>query len=393
MRILLAADTYYPHVNGASYFAQRLAQSLHQKNHTVAVVAPSLSFANTKGHVDDVLVYGIKSVPVFFYRDFRFSAFASDADFQQIIADFKPDIIHLQSHFYVNRKLLAANQNKIPIVATNHFMPENLVHYLPFPNSVREMVKNWAWRDFARIYNQVGRITTPTESAANLIRDKVQLPVEAISCGIDLQKFRRSYETTYLRERYALPDEPTLLYVGRLDREKNLDTVLRAVALAAQQFQFHFVIAGTGAERKRLEKLAHKLQIADRVTFAGFVPNEDLPALYALANCFVIAGVAELQSIVTMEALAAGLPVLAVNALALPELVHDGENGFLFELEDISGLSAKIVQILSDPTLQKEMGAASLNIIAKHDLDQTIATFEQLYREQIGRSQSGEESA
>ncbi len=393
MRILLAADTYYPHVNGASYFAQRLAQALHQKNHTVAVVAPSQSFANTKTYIDDILVYGIRSIPVFFYRDFRFSAFAADATFQNILTEFQPDIVHLQAHFYVNRKVFkASRKNNLPIVATNHFMPENLVHYLPVPEFMRNIVKNWAWRDFASIYNQVGRITTPTETAADLIRDKVKLPVEAISCGIDLQKFDRSQPTADLRERYALPNQPILLYVGRLDREKNLDTVLRAVALARQQTQFHFVIAGTGAERQRLEKLARELKIAEHVTFAGFVPNADLPALYLLASCFIIAGIAELQSIVTMEALAAGLPVLGVNAMALPELVHDGENGFLFELADISGLSAKITKILADPDLQKKFGSASLDIIAKHDITTTIAAFEQLYHEQIARAQSGAKS-
>ena len=181
-------------------------------------------------------------------------------------------------------------------------------------------------------------------------------------------------------ERYKIPRKPILLYVGRLDKEKNLDLVIKASALAFGHVDFHLVIAGTGAEKNRLNKLAKNLGIEDHITFTGFVPDEDLPNLYAMAKCFVNAGTAELQSIVTMEAMATGLPIIAANAVALPELVHNGENGFLFEADDDNALAKYIERIFLDEPLRVRMGKESLNIIAEHDISKTINAFEEIYK-------------
>jgi glycosyltransferase involved in cell wall biosynthesis len=103
--------------------------------------------------------------------------------------------------------------------------------------------------------------------------------------------------------------------------------------------------------------------------------------LYTLADCFIIAGTVELQSIATMEAMASGLPVLAVRAMALPELVRDGENGFLFEHGNINQMAEQMVRLLGDQSLQQKMGHASLQIIQNHNIDRVIEQFEALYKE------------
>jgi glycosyltransferase involved in cell wall biosynthesis len=139
-------------------------------------------------------------------------------------------------------------------------------------------------------------------------------------------------------------------------------------------------------EKKILEHLADELGISGHVTFAGFVPDIDLPNLYCITDAFIIAGIAELQSIVTMEAMASGLPVVGVNAVALPELIHDGENGFLFENGDIKSLAEKMTKILSDESLRKQMGVKSLEIIAKHDIHKIIDEFEALYQKLINQN-------
>jgi 1,2-diacylglycerol 3-alpha-glucosyltransferase len=105
--------------------------------------------------------------------------------------------------------------------------------------------------------------------------------------------------------------------------------------------------------------------------------------MYQAADVFVIAGVAELQSIVTMEAMASGLPILAVNAMALPELCHDGENGYLFEMENENALSEKVAILATDLVLRKTMSGKSLEIIQKHDIRKTIPQFEELYKKMI----------
>jgi len=385
MRILIASDTYYPHVNGASYFTQRLAHYLQKAGHTVAVVAPGQKCFSTHTVEKGIPLYGIWSLPVPFYKGFRFCIpLLIFPRIKKIIEEFQPDIVHLQMHFSVSQTMERVARSKhIPVVATNHFMPENLVHYLHLPKKITERINDLAWRDCRRVLRHVLAVTAPTRTAADLTEAHLPMPVTAISCGIDLKRFKPENNGDYLRKRYEIPQKPILLYVGRLDREKNLDLVLGAMASAVRKVDFHFIIAGTGAERGRLEKIRKEENLENHVTFAGFVPDEDLPNLYAIADVFVIAGIAELQSIVTMEAMATGLPVLAVQAVALPELVKDGENGFLFNPGDEKTLSLRMEKIFSDEKLRKQMGTASLKRIAHHDINKTIVAFEALYQEAI----------
>lgn len=381
MKILLANDTYYPHVNGSSYFTQRLAHYLQERGHDVAVIAPSRSIYNTKTPVDNIVVYGVWSISILFYPQFRFCfpPFFIRTFISNVIKEFQPDVIHIQGHFFVCRTTLdAAKKNNISIVATNHFMPENLTHYLFLPKLITEYINKLLWNDFARVFKNADYVTTPTDSAAKLI-PQLNSTIKVISNGIDCRRFNPNNNGEYLRQRYQLSKKPMLLYVGRLDREKNVNLVIRAMAYLSQKDKIQFVIAGTGAQKNKLQKLVNKYRLQNVVTFVGFVPNEDLPNLYALAECFINAGTAELQSIVTMEAMATGLPVIAVRAMALPELVHDGENGFLFEDQNYKTLSSIIDKIFSDNMLKQKMGKESLNIIAKHDISKTINAFEEIY--------------
>jgi glycosyltransferase involved in cell wall biosynthesis len=174
--------------------------------------------------------------------------------------------------------------------------------------------------------------------------------------------------------------------VGRLDKEKRIDVILRALPDILRVTSVHLVLAGMGKEKQRLEKLTEKLGIQKAVTFTGFVHDKDLQNIYRIADLFVMASTAELQSIVTMEAMASGLPVVAVNARALPELVHDGENGYLFPDGDSQMLAEKVIAILSNQTMRAQMSQKSLEIIKDHDINTVIEKYESIYNEIISRS-------
>lgn len=385
MRVLIASDTYYPHVNGASYFTQRLAHTLAEAGHDVGVISPSQTLHDDTTMHGLVRHFGVRSFPVFIVPKFRFVLpLVINARIARAIEEFKPDIVHVQMHFLISRATVAAAAARgIPIVATNHFMPENLTHYLHLPQFVTNKIHALAWRDAVRIYNKTHRVTAPTATAAALLEPWQSRSVSVISNGIDLERFNPRNDPAPARAAYHLPRKPLLLFVGRLDKEKNVDVVLRAVALARKQADFHFVAAGHGAERGKLERLAQKLNLEDAVTFAGFVPDDLLPSLYAAADCFVNAGIAELQCIVAMEAMATGLPVVGARAVALPELIHDGENGYLFEPGNYRELARHIETIFSDASRRAHMGRESLEIIKRHDIDDTLEAFEDLYREAI----------
>jgi 1,2-diacylglycerol 3-alpha-glucosyltransferase len=390
MKVLIASDTYWPHVNGASYFTQRLAAALVERGHEVAVISPSRTVGNDTLTRHGVTLYGVRSFPIFFVPHFRFVLpWVINRRIAHVIREFKPDIVHIQMHFLVSRTALAAAQKQnIPVVATNHFMPENLVHYLHLPRPITEAINALAWKDAVRVLGKTYGITSPTKTANTFIEPWIGRELPAVSNGIDLARFNPKNDGAPARGQYNLPHKPTLLFVGRLDKEKNVDLVLRAVALARRDVDFHFVAAGHGAEGKKLQRLAQKLGISEHVTFTGFVPDELLPSLYAAADCFVNAGIAELQCIVAMEAMATGLPVIGADAVALPELIHDGKNGYLFEPGNVDELAGRIVDMFRDPSKRATMGQHSLEIIAHHDINKTLEAFEDFYRQAITTHES-----
>ena len=384
MKILIAADTYYPHVNGASYFAQRLACHLVNCGHRVRVIAPSLSCCNEVFEQDGITINGVRSVPAIIYKNFRISPrMIQGKIIRDVMAAWQPDIVHVQSHFFICKEVLhIANKIGLPTVITNHFMPENLMHYFPFPVFIKALLKKWGWKQLTSTFKTVDVVTTPTKTAAQLL-DKIGLKKEvlAVSCGIDLKKFNSCWKNSHLKIKYNIPEgKNILLYVGRLDKEKNIDLVMKGFSQASKKLNLHFVIAGKGAEEATLKRLAGKAGLHSSVTFTGFVPDDELPGLYALSHCFIIAGTAELQSIVTMEAMASGLPVVAVRAMALPELVYSGVNGYLFEPGDETDIKNCITSIFSNKESRKKMGKKSLEIIEQHDIKKTIYKFEAIYQ-------------
>ena len=145
-----------------------------------------------------------------------------------------------------------------------------------------------------------------------------------MSNGVDLDVYSPGAADESLRRRYALPaGRPLILSVGRLSPEKRADVLIEAVA-TQDVADTVLALAGSGPDEGRLRELAARRGVSERVRFLGFIPGTDLPGLYRLADVFAIASEAELQSLVTMEAMASGLPVVAVNAGALGELVHAG---------------------------------------------------------------------
>jgi glycosyltransferase involved in cell wall biosynthesis len=260
-------------------------------------------------------------------------------------------------------------------MATNHFMPENLLGYTPFPQRVKDTIARWAWRDLVRVYRDARMVTTPTPRAAEVLAGiGLDRPVQVVSCGIDLAH--------YAAPAVRRADGPmSVLFVGRLDAEKNIDQLLRALAPLPH---VRADLVGDGTRRRDLETLAAELGVTDRVTFHGFVSDAALVRRYAEADVFCMPGTAELQSLATMEAMAAGLPVVAADALALPHLVHHGGNGYLFEPGAITTISRWLAELAADPASRARMGEASRTIIAGHDIDGALDTFESQYRILLG---------
>jgi 1,2-diacylglycerol 3-alpha-glucosyltransferase len=153
--------------------------------------------------------------------------------------------------------------------------------------------------------------------------------------------------------------------------------------LAVKKIDFCFVVLGKGASKTTLEQLNHQLRVADKVIFTGFIPDEELPYFYKLSRCCIIASIAELLSLVTFQAMASGLPIIAVNAGALSELVKHRMNGYLYEEGDIPSIIQYIEDIITRDDVYRKMSKKSLEFVRQHDIYEALESFEKLYQGEI----------
>ncbi|MFF1633019.1 glycosyltransferase [Leifsonia sp. NPDC058248] len=379
LTVLIGADTFAPDVNGAARFAERLAAGLVARGHDVHIVAPAASRKHgtwvEEHEGQKMTAHRLYSWRWYPHDWLRFAIpWRIKQNSARIIDEVKPDVVHFQSHIVVGRGLsVEAEKRGIRIIGTNHFMPENMLEFTMIPKGIQEWAIGLAWKAARRTFGRAEAVTTPTRKAADFLEKFTGLRgVHAVSCGIDAHNYTPDFS-----ER----TENRILFVGRVTGEKQIDVLLKAVTLLPASLDAKVEIVGGGDQLKNLQNLADTLGIADRVTFTGYVTDEELRQAYTRASVFAMPSIAELQSIATMEAMASALPVVAANAMALPHLVRDNENGYLFEPGNAENLAERLTHVLTLPKEELDvLKQGSLRIVAAHDIQTTISTFESLYR-------------
>lgn len=377
----MGCDTFTPDINGAARFAERLSAGLVQRGHTVHVSAPNDRYALEKPRIEkvegeDLVLHRLPSVRWPNHDWLRFVwPWRSKHYARKVLDAVRPDVVHIQSHIVIGRGLTReARKRGIPVIATNHTMAENILDFTRLPEWGNRIFVKLAWDDAKRTFDMASAVTTPTRKAADFLEQTIDISgVIPISCGIDMSQY-----TAEIGPR----EEKRIVFVGRLTSEKRVGDVLRAAARIPDAI---VELVGDGDQRAALERHAEELGIRERVVFHGRTSDEDLRAALTRASVFAIASIAELQSIATMEAMASGLPIVAADAVALPHLVREGENGYLFPPEDVDVLTDRLNRVLdADAGEYERMQRASLELVAAHDITRTLDTFEALYRgEQI----------
>jgi 1,2-diacylglycerol 3-alpha-glucosyltransferase len=380
LTILIAADTYPPHVNGAAQFSYRLAKGMKGRGHNVHVLAcradNGASFTEFRS---EATVHRLRSHGVFTHEYFRICfPWEIKKEISLLFDRVQPDVVHIQSHYMIGEHVLyEAVKRGIRIVATNHFMPENLNPFLPFPQWFKDIIGKISWKDMGKVMGQADVVTTPTPLAAKAMHQHAFLrKVLPLSNGIDSAAYE--LQPGEVIEPHA---NPTVVFVGRLAEEKHIDVLINAVSKTPPELKVHLEIVGGGEVRPALEAQAKRLGLEDRVKFLGLASDDELRETYIRADLFCMPGTAELQSLVTLEAMSASTPVVLADAMALPHLVRDGENGYLFTPNDSDDLAKKITRILELPADERAaMGQASRRMVEPHSLEGTLQTFEDLYR-------------
>ncbi|MDO5753506.1 glycosyltransferase [Arthrobacter sp.] len=380
LTILIAADTYPPHINGAAQFCFRLATGMTARGHNVHVMAcrPDGGPMFTEQR-PEATVHRLRSRPVPTHEYFRICLpWEIKKDIATLFDEIQPDVVHVQSHYMIGEHVVyEAVRRGIRVVATNHFMPENLNPFLPFPQWFKNIVGRVSWRDMGKVMSQADVVTTPTPLAAEAMHQHAFLrKVLPLSNGIEAGNYELAEGETIPRHDY-----PIVAFVGRLAEEKHIDVLIDAIAKTPVDLNLHLIVVGGGEVKSALKAQAEKLGLGNRVTFTGLISDAELREVYLKTDLFVMPGTAELQSLVTLEAMSASTPVVLANAMALPHLVDPGVNGYLFTPNDSDDLAQKITTIMRlSPEDRAAMGAASHSMVARHGLQATLDTFEDIYR-------------
>lgn len=385
MKILIASDLHWPTINGVATFSRTLAQGLAERGHEVLVIAPSQNGKRSKQVDGKYIISRTVSVPFPFYQNFRISL-TPQREVKKIIEDFEPDVIHIQMLMWIGQAAMKfGNKYGIPIVSTNHAMPENLMDNLKLLAPVARPI-NYMLREYGRrFHSKSDCVTMPTQSAIDMFNVEFPNPMIAVSNGIDLSRFQPGPVDDDLYKKFHIPkDKPVISYIGRLDAEKHLPVLVKAFARMHKEANAHLLIVGDGTDADRLHYLARELSIISHVSFTGRVTDEEITALHRVGSVYCMPSPAELQSIATLEAMASGQPIVAVDAGALRELCQDGRNGYLCDQDNDEQIAEKLKLVLSDETARKAMVAESLAIARTHDIEHTLDQFEEIYQNVLG---------
>ena len=229
MRILLGADQYPEYINGAANFTARLARGLAGRGHTVDLMWPSSDGQHHSALEDGVRIHRLTSFALPGRpRMWVCAPHRSVREIGTILQISRPDVVHVQSHLTLGRNLVvAATAAGIPVMATNHFMPENIVPHIPVVRRLPGLAARVAWRGVDRVFRDADLVSAPTQRAVELLAAETTLaPALAISCGIELDRYGHCGGG-------PADQLPTVLFVGRLEAEKHVEELLHAFARLA----------------------------------------------------------------------------------------------------------------------------------------------------------------
>lgn len=382
MKICFFTDTYLPEPNGVAENVALSAKSLEERGHTVYIAAPN----NPHFKEENPNVLRLSSVKVYKNPEFRLFVPLPQRDLRRLTG-LKADVFH--GHAGGTLTIFGwelAKVKDVPYVFTYHTLLNRYTHYLP-GNIVRPKVAEVATKVYCNLTDHV--IAPTARVKKELLSYGVIKPISVVAGGIDLDRFGVG-KKDYLRNRFKLPKEAKiLLYVGRLGEEKRVDFLLKAFQIInCERKDIWLVLVGDGPDREKLEQLSRRLKISQRVVFTGFINRKKIPQVYASADIFVFASKTETQGLVITEAMASGLPVVALVDEAFEGVILDGENGFLVK-EDREEFARNVLQLLKNPLLREQFALSARKHIEKNfSAEKQALLLEKIYRAVIAEHQA-----
>lgn len=348
MNIVMVTNTYLPHVGGVARSIEAFTREYRRRGHRVLVVAPE--FPEQRGHERDVV-----RIPAI--QNFNGSDFSVVLPVPGVLAEaleaFEPHIIHSHHPYLLGMTALRkARKHELPLVFTHHTLYEQYTHYVPgdSPTLARFVIEL-----ATRYANLTDHVFAPSESVATLIRERgVTAPITVVPTGVEMERFADG-NGERMRRRLGIPADAFVVgHVGRLAAEKNLDFLARAVhAFLVERPEARFLVVGRGPAVASLRACFAGSESSGRLHMTGALAGPELADAYHAMDVFAFSSKSETQGMVLTEAMAAGVPVVALDASGVRELVQDGEQGRLLRDEDVADFAAALCWVYELPRAEQ----------------------------------------
>lgn len=381
MNIAYFTNFYHPVVNGVVRSVSAFRQALSDMGHNVFVFAQQASdYEDTEPFI---FRYPAINLPI----QIKIPAAIPLSPFMdRLLPSLKPDVIHTHHPFLLGQTAATkAEELGLPLIFTFHTRYRQYVHYFPAPQeAVQEFLRDAVDIWLGEYMQKCHHIIVPSESMKVLLHEEYGLTdqVTAIPTGVDIRPYQTA-DGRAIRAARGWGTDRILISIGRLAPEKNWKTLLEAFARALPVHpDLRLVLIGEGPSQDELKQLAEKLNLAPRVEFVGRLPFEQIPHYLKAADLFGFASTTETQGLVTMEALAASLPVVAVNATGTRDVIRHEREGLLTE-NNSDALADAICRVMADQTLYQNLKTAAEAHARDFDLTHQSARLLDVYQQAI----------
>ena len=350
MNIVMLTNTYTPHVGGVARSVQAFAAEYRHRDHRVLVVAPE--FANQPQDETDVV--RIPAIQHFNGGDFS-AVLPVSGLLTEALDTFQPDLVHAHHPYLLGMTALrVARYRELPLVFTHHTLYEQYTHYVPGDSpALQRFVIELATR-YANLCDQV---FAPSESIARLLRERgVETPIAVVPTGVDTKRFAQGNGSGF-RQMLGIPDDAFVVgHLGRLALEKNLVFLAEAVvAFIKTQPRAHFLLVGKGPSEADIQTIFEREGLIARLHVAGILEGQQLIDAYHAMDVFAFASKSETQGMVLTEAMAAGVPVVGLDAPGVREVVKDWQNGRLLHEETAEAFASALQWVKAQASTERQM--------------------------------------
>jgi len=377
MNIGFFTNFYLPRTAGIVTLIENYRKELERQGHKVFIFAPK-DAGYPKYKDENPRVFRFKSIDLNYKISYPLPIISSPR-ISRTIKKINLDIAHTQ-HFFACGQLAwyYAKKFNIPLIFTKHTRYEFYTHYVPYlPEEISKPLAQVLCAFYA---NSCDAVIAPTQDIKDsLLKYKVKKPIVVLPSGIDLNDFSKTDDQAIRRKYNIGKDKIVLLTVSRLGPEKNISFLLKSFKkIISKHSDVYFMIVGDGSSKKSLEIESTKLGLKEKVIFTGEVSRQKVPSFYDTSDVFLFSSFSEVQPTVITEAMAAGLPIVAIKAYGIKDAVIDGKNGILSS-NNINEFSQAVMKLINNQELRKSISEKAKKIAKNYSVENATKKLLNLY--------------